>query len=372
MRAQCYIFAGKFYNNTTNFIRKNLTCIKGALLSFLLVTFFSSNSNAQCTVLSATGYTVNVSITPKSIAVSSSNCPWGYNYNVNFDYNISITGPNASALYTLQALIYCVNSQINGAYQLPLNGGSGSATTTTNPSIPHNGSAYGYNAPYVSCTNATIATMQCNAIDIIIQGPGIPYQQIHCNSVTAQLPVEFLFFEGEKKENGNLLTWAVESEMRNDYFTIETSADGIDWNEFSKVKGAINSTEAKTYTFMDTKNSNVSTYYKLSQTDLDGTRNELALKFIPARDFEFRVYPNPSSDSKVHIDFSTISDDATVLMLRNELGQTVFEYNLEAVSKSGKTTYYSSDLDLAQPAGMYLVEIHSGNQLVDRSKLVIR
>lgn len=352
-------------------MRKSLTT-KLTLFTTILFLFFSAKTNAQCTVVSTTGYVVNVSIVPKNIVVSSSNCPWGYNYNVGFDYTISITGPNAAAQYTLQALIYCVNGQVNGAYSLPLGGGSGSAVTTTNPSVPHNGTAYGYNAPYVPCNSATVATMQCNAVDLIIHGPGIPYQQIHCNNITTGLPVEFLYFEGEKTTEGNLLTWAVESEMRNDYFTIETSADGINWNECAKVKGAINSTEAKTYSFLDTKHSNESAYYKLSQTDLDGTRNELALKFIPVNDFEFRLYPNPSSDSKVHIDFSNTSDDAASVVIRNELGQLVSQYNLEAVAKSGKTTYYSSDLDLGQPAGVYLVEVYSGNQLVDRSKLVIR
>nr|WP_294860327.1 T9SS type A sorting domain-containing protein [uncultured Fluviicola sp.] len=353
-------------------MRKILTMIKLTLLATFFLTLSTTKSNAQCTVVSATGYAVNVTIVPKNIVVSSSNCPNGYNYNVNFDYNISITGPNASSLYTLQAKIYCVNSQMNGAYALPLNGGSGNATTTTNPNIPNNGTAYQYNAPYVSCTNATVSTLNCSEIDLVIQGPGIPYQQIHCNNTISVLPVAFLYFDGEKKDNKNLLTWAVESEQRNDYFTIETSTDGENWTELTKVKGAINSTEAKTYSYADTKNTQVSTYYKLSQTDLDGTRNELALKYIPMNVFEFRVYPNPSSDSKIHVDFSTISDDASTLILRNELGQEVFGYNLEAVAKTGRTTFYSSDLDLGQPAGVYLVEIHSGNQLVDRSRLVIK
>jgi hypothetical protein len=168
-----------------------------------------------------------------------------------------------------------------------------------------------------------------------------------------------------------MLSWAVESESRNDYFTIETSTDGTNWKELTKVKGAGNSTEAKTYSFLDTKNTTESTYYKLSQTDLDGTRNELALKFIPVNDFEFRVYPNPSSDSKIHIDFSNTSEGAS-LVVRNELGQPVFQSDLQAAAKTGKTTYYSSDLDLGQPSGVYLLEIYSGNQVVERSKLVIR
>lgn len=353
-------------------MRKSLRLVQLTLLTVVFTVFLADRSNAQCSIVSTNGYVVNVSIVPKTIVVSTNNCQWGYNYNVGFDYNISITGPNAAAQYTLQALIYCVNNQVNGAYALPLNGGSGSAVTTTNPAIPHNGTAYGYSAPYVPCTNATVSTLQCNAIDLIIQGPGIPYQQIHCNNIVSPLPVDFLYFEGEKNEKGNLLNWAVEAEYRNDYFTLETSTDGVTWKELTKVKGAGTVQEAKTYSFLDTKNTSVSTYYKLSQTDFDGTRNELAVKYIPLNDFEFRMFPNPAVESKVHIDFSNTSEDAASVIVRNELGQVVFGANLEAIAKSGKTTYYSSDLDLGQPAGVYFVEIHSGDQLLERSKLVIR
>jgi hypothetical protein len=352
-------------------MRKSTRLVQLTFLTFLFSLFISIQTNAQCSVVSTLGYTVNVTISPKTIVVSSANCPWGYNYNVNFDYNISITGPNASSLYTLQAKIYCVNGQMNGAYSLPLNGGSGNAVTTTNPSIPHNGSAYGYSAPYVNCTSATVATMNCNTIEVIVHGPGIPSQVIPCNTISV-LPVEFLFFDGEKKNDGNHLTWAVESESRNDYFTIETSADGENWRELTQIEGAVNSTEAKTYTFLDTKNTKESTYYKLSQTDLDGTRNELALKYIPVNESDFELYPNPSSDDKVHLIFSDNTETSSVLILRNEVGQVVLQQDLEPVSKSGKTSFYNADLDLGQSGGIYLLEVHSGDQLINRSKLVIR
>ncbi len=359
-----------------NFKFQTMRKSKGIARLSLLVGFISIattfRSVAQCTITSSNGYVVSVSIQPTSIAVSSTNCPWGYNYNVNFNYNISITGPNAAAQYTLQAKIYCVNSAMNGAYSLPLNGGSGSATTTTNPYVPHNGTAYGYNAPYPSCTNATVATLNCTTIDIVIEGPGIPYQEIHCNNTATVLPVEFLSFDAEKMNDGNLLSWDVQSESRNDYFTIETSKDGLNWKELAQVKGAINSTQLKTYSYLDTKNTVGSVYYKLSQTDLDGTRNELAIRYISAEEADFRMYPNPSADGQVHILFSNNSTAGSTLYLRNELGQLVLQQDLEPVSKSGKTSYYSSDLNLAQPAGVYLVEVRSGDDIINRSKLVIR
>ncbi len=345
-------------------------------LSFLITLFFlftSIQTNAQCIINSSAGYSVSVSICPKSIVVSTTDCPWGYNYNVRFDYEIAIIGstPANNDLNTLQTKIYCNNSAINGYYALPLNGGSGSAVTTTNPFVDNNGEAYQY-APNPSCNEATVTSLNCVNIGVIIQGSGIPNQEIICNCSLLVLPVEFLSFDAKKMSDGNLLTWDVESENRNDYFTIETSADGVSWKELTKVKGAITSTEAKTYTFFDTKNTQESVYYKLSQTDLDGTRNELALEYVQVNESDFALYPNPSSDSKVHIAFSDNTEDKATLILRNEVGQLVLQQDLEPVSKSGRTSFYNADLDLGQPAGIYLVEVRSGDQLINRSKLVIK
>lgn len=354
-------------------MRKSTSLVQLTFLTFLFPLFTTIQSNAQCIINSNAGYSVSVSICPKSIVVSTTDCPWGYNYNVRFDYEIAIIGnpPGNSGLNTLQTKIYCNNSAVNGYYALPLNGGSGSAVTTTNPFVNNNGEAYQYTTN-PSCDEATVSNLNCVNIGVIIQGAGIPNQEINCNCSLLVLPVEFLSFEAEKRNDGNLLTWAVQSEKRNDYFTIETSADGVNWKELTKVKGAVNSTEAKTYTFFDTENTRESVYYKLSQTDLDGTRNELALDYIQVNESDFELYPNPSSDSKVHITFSDNSEDRSVLTIRNELGQVLLQQNLEPVSKSGRTSFYNSDLDLTQPAGIYFVEVSVGDQLMNRSKLVIR
>jgi hypothetical protein len=369
MRAQLRTFAMVF---KFSLMRKRVRLVQLSLITILFSIFFSSQLKAQCSFVSSLGYIVNVSIVPQSIAVSSTNCPYGYNYNVNFSYNISITGPGASSMYTLQALIYCVNNQMNGAYSLPLNGGSGTGQTTTNPNVPNNGTAYQYNSPYVSCTAANVSTLNCTAIDIIIEGPGIPYQQVHCNNLVSALPVAFLFFDGEKKTNGNLVTWAVESENRNDYFTLETSIDGTNWSELTQVKGAINSTEVKTYTFLDTKNTQQSIYYKLSQTDIDGTRNELAIKYIPIEESDLRLYPNPSSNGQVFVSFSDNSETTVNLVLRNEVGQLVHQEILNPVSKMGRIGYYNSNIDLGQATGVYFVEVSNTDGIINRSKLVIQ
>ncbi|MNE64987.1 hypothetical protein D3C80_1604320 [compost metagenome] len=138
------------------------------------------------------------------------------------------------------------------------------------------------------------------------------------------------------------------------------------------MKGAINSTELKSYSYLDTKNTQGAVYYKLSQTDLDGSRNELSIRYISSEEADFRLYPNPSADGRIHVSFSDHSEAKSTISLRNEVGQLVHQEDLEPASKSGKVAYYNSDLYLNQPAGVYFVEVRSNDDVVNRSKLVIR
>ena len=56
------------------------------------------------------------------------------------------------------------------------------------------------------------------------------------------LPIELLSFDGKIKDGTSYLTWKTASEINNDYFEIEKSTDGINFESIGKVTGAGNST----------------------------------------------------------------------------------------------------------------------------------
>jgi hypothetical protein len=90
------------------------------------------------------------------------------------------------------------------------------------------------------------------------------------------LPIELSSFYGAHANNENLLYWVSQSESNNQFYSIHRSNDGITWDLIHQAEGANNSTEEVSYKFIDrdfTKNS--INYYKLSQTDYDGTFQEL-------------------------------------------------------------------------------------------------
>ena len=61
------------------------------------------------------------------------------------------------------------------------------------------------------------------------------------------LPVEFLDFQAESSEPVVLLRWVTASEINNDFFTIERSLNGIDFEEVKRVQGAGTSSQVLHY-----------------------------------------------------------------------------------------------------------------------------
>lgn len=84
------------------------------------------------------------------------------------------------------------------------------------------------------------------------------------------LPVELTSFTVEKTEVGNQVKWTTMSEVNNDYFLVQRSTNGLDWEDISIVSGAGNSSESIDYTVIDEKYLPIKNYYRLVQYDFDG------------------------------------------------------------------------------------------------------
>lgn len=89
------------------------------------------------------------------------------------------------------------------------------------------------------------------------------------------LPVELISFNGEIDGDLNVLTWTTKSETNNAYYTIEKSTDGQNWYILDNIPGANNSSVTLDYTFRDFDTRGVLNYYRLWQTDYDGTNTKL-------------------------------------------------------------------------------------------------
>jgi Secretion system C-terminal sorting domain len=112
------------------------------------------------------------------------------------------------------------------------------------------------------------------------------------------LPVELLYFDARPEGNDVLCTWSTATEINNDHFTVERSADGDVFTDIGEVDGAGNSQTTVGYTFVDAAPLSGLSYYRMRQTDFDGTQtwsNAVAV-WRDAPNVELVVYPNPCSD----------------------------------------------------------------------------
>ena len=83
------------------------------------------------------------------------------------------------------------------------------------------------------------------------------------------LPVELSYFGGMAHLESNLIEWTTQSEYNSDYFSLERSLDGENWEEITIISSAGNSTSEINYSYQDYK-LNYLSYYRLKQVDIDG------------------------------------------------------------------------------------------------------
>jgi hypothetical protein len=91
-----------------------------------------------------------------------------------------------------------------------------------------------------------------------------------CGSITL-LPIEFLDMRAVCVEDERQLIWSTGSEHNNAYFTIETGNEQGEFEVLTTVNGAGNSNHELTYQLPVRD----AAYYRLSQTDYDGSKVEL-------------------------------------------------------------------------------------------------
>ncbi len=93
------------------------------------------------------------------------------------------------------------------------------------------------------------------------------------------LPSELSLFFGYHQDRTNVLKWQTDSEVNTDYFKVERSTNGMDWEQVGSVPASGNSNQKNSYTFEDHSFAVGMNYYRLTQLDLNG---EIAWKDLTA------------------------------------------------------------------------------------------
>jgi len=122
------------------------------------------------------------------------------------------------------------------------------------------------------------------------------------------LPITLENFNGECFTNKIQLNWNTKSEINNDYFTIEKSLDSENWTELAIVNGAGNSANENSYSYEDYSVA-ISNFYRISQTDIDGTKTFLKTIFVTnCESNDINIYNSKQGEFTISINAPDKSD----------------------------------------------------------------
>ena len=125
------------------------------------------------------------------------------------------------------------------------------------------------------------------------------YSPISFGTITGdnQLPITLLEFNADLINSVTKLNWTTGSEINNNYFDVERSADGLNFDKIDKIEGFGNSNELRNYSTIDKNPLYGVNYYRLGQVDFNGHKTYSEIKTVfNYRENDIEVYPNPTID----------------------------------------------------------------------------
>ncbi len=150
-------------------------------------------------------------------------------------------------------------------------------------------------------------------------------------SSLSSLPVSLLQFNAALQPNSTIkLTWRTTKEENNKHYIIERSTNGSVYNEVGIVKSNNATTQFSEYTLIDaTPVQDVTNIYRLSQTDLDGTKKVLGIAHVKTGNSAttLQVYPNPAKKF-VNLKYDRWTGKSVTIQMQNANGQQVLNSQL--------------------------------------------
>ncbi|MCZ4410477.1 T9SS type A sorting domain-containing protein [Cryomorphaceae bacterium 1068] len=175
------------------------------------------------------------------------------------------------------------------------------------------------------------------------------------------LPIELIFFDAYPSDKAVKIDWTTATELNNDFFTIERSADAVHFERVGFVNGNGNSTVEISYSFIDDDPLSGTSYYRLKQTDFDGQFEIYPMVPVTIQEpIDLLVFPNPALEK---VTIQAVGRGEKLIRLINFSG-------VEITAK--RTSDQTVEFDVSDLAGgLYIVEVSNGST-VRFKKLIIQ
>lgn len=166
------------------------------------------------------------------------------------------------------------------------------------------------------------------------------------------LAIELLSFTGKKNEDKTkLIEWSTASEVDNEYFILESSADGRSFNVLEKIDSKGASTTVQQYkVFTNTEHN----YFRLKANDIFG-KSEIVSDVIYSEDQYNDIKVFISHSDRLSISFNEVITDKINTRIVNSSGHIMMNSIFQNTNKI--------DLDISNlPTGIYFIDCISSTK----------
>ena len=183
------------------------------------------------------------------------------------------------------------------------------------------------------------------------------------------LPIDLVSFTGECKNGRAQLEFVVASQINNDYYTIKRSVDGNEWSEIGLIEGEGNTSTQMTYNWTDDNPFNRVSYYRLAQTDYDGTSeifNPIAVT-CESTVTGYSVYPNPANEVlNIDVELTSFQGNDVEIEIMDINGRIVRSQSTELNRGCNHLEVDISEI----PSGVYMINFSGTKDYIKEARIV--
>lgn len=152
--------------------------------------------------------------------------------------------------------------------------------------------------------------------------------------ITAPLPVTLTSYEATPRNKTSLLDWVTESEFNNDFYTLEHSTNGRNFELLDIISGQGTTSEISKYQYIHKNPIIGDNYYRLTQTDFDGTEEILGTRVLNFKTDEVivNIQPNPIYEQTLRMAYISPKDGMLEMTIVSVDGKIIRQVQQEVLT----------------------------------------
>lgn len=180
------------------------------------------------------------------------------------------------------------------------------------------------------------------------------------------LPVNWLYFNAQSYQQNIVIKWATDESVKNLFYTLEKSTDGIFFNEIARIDVVQNDSIGKNeYSFTD-KQIKPLNYYRISQTDIDGHINYYKTIMLANSNIDLPKASHQLLGNTIEVRILGSDVGAGQIDLYSITGQKI--YSKSIVHQGGNERYI---LNRPSIGGFYFIRVILNDHLIYQEKIIL-